>query len=480
MDLPVMPKKIAVTHPGKIGDALYALPAIRWLCEQHQCQADFFTSEYCRPLLEFMRSQSCIDDAIIPPDYSPERYDCGVQPWQMPVPSGYDMVYHLGFKSTPERRLVDWMSETVGGPKGLPVRYDIPHVETGLDKPYVVLAARGQTDYSETFRQLCAKCPVDVVQIGGKGESIPGYGIDRTGDDLLTTCNIIRDSIAFYGLMSSQLVLANGFQLPKIVPHSHQWDMRHVEWMPGNIYLANPTADQMLRCAGLGVRYGKCLSESDYSVTNDFEHIDSIRRMMELGGITHRFEHPHRRWEYGMALAALRSIDARTVLDVGGGGSIFAPAAAWINSDVTIVDPGECKAWVAAQSARIGKPLKYIQQEFTPDSVDSQFDCVTCLSVIEHVENDEQFVIDMARKVTPGGLLILTTDFHPSGQPQCDGHLRTYNAQDMAHLRNLLTARGFIDHGWWPEYSGYTPEVNGYTFASLVMRRQSAHSQMNG
>lgn len=466
-----MPRKIACTHPGKIGDALYALPAIRWLCERHGCQADFYTSEYCRPMEALMRAQSCIADFIVPPDYSPERYDCGVQPWQMPVPSGYDMVYHLGFKSTPERRLVDWMSETVGGPKGLPVQYDLPDgIETNLTKPYIVVAARGQNDYTELLRQVCAKSPVDVVQIGAAGEAIPGYGIDRTGEDLLTTLAIIRDATAFFGLMSSQLVLANGFKLPKVVPHSHQWDMRHVEWTPGNIYLANADSNLMLRCAGLATRYSKCLAEADYERTNDFEHLDAIRGL--LNGITHRYEHPHRRWEYGMTLAAVRSIDARSVLDVGGGGSLFAPAVAWINASVTIVDPGDCKAWVTAQSARIGKPLTYIQRGFTPDSVAGQFDAVTCISVIEHVEDDEQFLRDMASKVATGGLLCLTTDFHPTGQRQCDGHLRTYNADGMNHMRNVLTSLGFVDYGWWPDYTGYTPEVNGYTFASLIMQRR--------
>lgn len=461
--------KIACTHPGKIGDALYALPAIRWLCERHGCQADFYTSEYCRPMEPLMRQQSCISDFIVPPGYTPQRYDCGVQPWQMPVPDGYDMVYHLGFRMTPERRLADWISETVGGPKGLPVHYELPPCDTGLTRPYVVVAPRGQSDYSETFRQICAKCSIDVVQIGGRGEAISGYGIDRTGEDFVTTASIIKGAVAFFGLMSSQLVLANGFQLPKIVPHNHQWDMRHVEWTPGNIYLAGPTSGEMLRCAGLGLSYSKCLEMDDYSRTNDFEHLDSIRRLLD--GIDHRYEHPHRRWEYGMALAALRSIDARTVLDVGGGGSLFAPAAAWINADVTIVDPGECAGWVKAQSDRIGKSMRYIREEFTWLSVADQFDAVTCLSVIEHVENDELFLINMASKVADGGLLCLTTDFHPSGVAQCDGHLRTYSWEGMERLRAILVECGFTDHGGEPQYDRFTSQVNGYTFASLMMRK---------
>lgn len=463
--------KIACTHPGKIGDALYALPAIRWLCEKHDCQADFYTSEYCRPLEPLMRQQSCIADFIVPSDYSPENCSCGVQPFQMPVPSGYDMVYHLGFRSTPERRLVDWMSETVGGPKGLPVRYEIDPIETGLDQPYVVIAPRGQTTYLDSFTDLARICPLDVVQIGGPGEAMPGYGIDRTGADFVTTANIIKGASAFFGLMSSQLALANGFRLPKVVPHSNQWDMRHLEWTPGNVYLVDPTAEQMLAHAGLTTVYNKCLAESDYETTDSYQHVANIRH--HLRGVPHRWEHEHRRWEYGLTLSAIRSIDARTILDVGGGGSAFSPAAAWINAAVTIVDPGDCSTWVEAQANAIGKPMTYLQREFTPDTVEGQFDAVTCLSVIEHVEFPEGFVSDMADKVSPGGLLCLTTDFHPSGEAQCAGHLRTYNANGMERMRNMLAGRGFTIHGQAPDYSDFAPHVNGYTFASLVMRAAS-------
>lgn len=460
--------RIACTHPGKIGDALYALPAIRWLCEKHGCQADFYTSEYCRPMEPLMRQQSCIADFIVPPDYSPDNCSCGVQPFQMPVPSGYEMVYHLGFRSTPERRLVDWISETVGGPKGLPVRYEFETRDAEAHRPYVVLAPRGETTYCDAFRRLCAISPIDVVQIGGAGEAIPGYGIDRTGEDFVTTCNLIRGASAFFGLMSSQLVLANGFRLPKVVPHSNQWDMRHLEWNPGNIYLTDPTAEQMLANAGLSAANNKCLSETDYVTTDSYQHVINIRH--HLRGVQHRWEHPHRRWEYGLALSALRSIDARTVLDVGGGGSVFAPAAAWINAAVTIIDPGDCSTWVEAQSAAIGKPMTYIQKEFTGESIAGKFDAVTCLSVIEHVERDEEFLAGLVDKVSPGGLLCLTTDFHPSGETQCDGHLRTYNADGMNRLRGALTALGLRVHGQPPDYSDFAPHVNGYTFASLVMR----------
>lgn len=424
-----------------------------------------------------MRQQSCISDFIVPAEYNPARYDCGVQPWQMPVPSGYEMVYHLGFRMAPERRLVDWMSETVGGPKGLLVRYEFERTDTGLTRPYIVVAPRGQTDFTTLFARVCEQCPIEVVQIGAKGEAIPDIGIDLTGADFVTTCNILEGASAFFGLMSSQLVLANGFQIPKVVPHNNAWDMRHVEWTPGNIYLVTDSPAEMLRCAGLTMSFNKCLELSDYDTTNNFAHVDGVRH--RLKGVAHRYEHHHRRWEYGMTLAALRSIDARTVLDVGGGGSVFAPAAAWVNAAVTVVDPGDCAGWVKSQSERINKPIKYLQKEFTPDSIDGQFDCVTCLSVIEHVEFDEGFLDDMATKVAPGGLICLTTDFHPSGQPQCGGHLRTYNAVGMERLRRILAERGFETYGTGPDYSKYWPEVNGYTFASLVMRRKSqlSHSQ---
>jgi hypothetical protein len=51
----------------------------------------------------------------------------------------------------------------------------------------------------------------------------------------------------FAGIQSSHLVIANGFDMPKVVPHDGKsWDMRHVIYTDQHHYIVNPTGDQIL------------------------------------------------------------------------------------------------------------------------------------------------------------------------------------------------------------------------------------------
>jgi SAM-dependent methyltransferase len=188
--------------------------------------------------------------------------------------------------------------------------------------------------------------------------------------------------------------------------------------------------------------------------------------------------HPNRYWEYALALrCALRS-GAGTFLDVGGGGGLLSPAAARCGLEVTQIDPGHFGPLVAAQAARVGRPMAFRQcylHEHSPE----EYDVVASVSVIEHTPDDVAFLEELLRRTRVGGLIVLTTDFHPSGQPRVTGHLRTYNE---ARLEELVRPFGTDwDLGrlgtvsWWPhppDWSGFTPEVCDYTFASLVLQRE--------
>lgn len=248
-----METKIAFAHPGRIGDALYCLPAIRWICHQRDCQADFYTSSYCAPMKRLVEYQSYINEFIILDDYVVTGGDCGNQPWYMSVPDkGYDQIYQLGFQHTPDRFLANWLARVAGAPERLPIWYDFPTGYGGdwSKGNYIAIAPRGETSYSSLFKDLYYKCSeqIQVVQIGAEGE-----GFDReqdyTGVDLLETLEIISHAKAFVGLMSANLVLANGFpDLPKFVPHDGKsWDMRHVLYTPNHHYLADPTPEEIMR-----------------------------------------------------------------------------------------------------------------------------------------------------------------------------------------------------------------------------------------
>ncbi len=116
--------RIACAHPGKMGDALYSLPAIRELALRHGCKADFYTSSYCAPLRRIFEAQSCIDRFIVSEHYVLRDFSCGGQPWQVPVPDEYDAIYQLGFRELPHQPLPDHIATSVGLRTGLPVRYD--------------------------------------------------------------------------------------------------------------------------------------------------------------------------------------------------------------------------------------------------------------------------------------------------------------------------------------------------------------------
>lgn len=239
--------KIACSHPGKMGDAIYALPAIRKACEIDNAIADFYTSDYCKPLKKLFEYQSCINKVCIPDNYVIERMDMGVQPYQMPIDiSIYKRTYQMGFRWVPDRTIPDFIALSVGIPLPVVVEYEYPDFET-LDEPYVVIAPRGETSFKQLFLDFIAICPIPCVVIGGVGDDI-GDGYNQTGLNLLETTTWISKSIGFFGLMSSQLALANGFDIPKIAPHNGiNWDMRHVVYSDTNFYPVNPTVEEILR-----------------------------------------------------------------------------------------------------------------------------------------------------------------------------------------------------------------------------------------
>jgi SAM-dependent methyltransferase len=79
---------------------------------------------------------------------------------------------------------------------------------------------------------------------------------------------------------------------------------------------------------------------------------------------------------------------------------------------------------------------------------DSSFDAITCLSVIEHGVNVEQYFKEMARILKTNGLLFTSTDYWP--EPIDTGNQQAYGApiyvfdeQDVRRALSLAYANGF-------------------------------------
>jgi len=245
---------LAFTHPGKVGDLLYSLPTVKYICEAKGQQGDFWTSEYCYPIVRrLLERQSYIRRCILSPTYVIEGMDMGVRPSKVPVDvSLYETTYHLGFRSVPDSALPDFIARSVGSTWNGKIEYEYDDVET-LDEPYIVLAPRGETSYKNMFLDLIKSSPIKTVIIGGLGDLIgDGTALNKCGLDLVETLPWIAKSKGFIGLMSSQLVLANGCDVKRVSPHDGiHWDMRHVIYSDKNFYPVNPTAKEIINILGL-------------------------------------------------------------------------------------------------------------------------------------------------------------------------------------------------------------------------------------
>lgn len=120
-------KVIACSHPGKMGDCLYSLPAVKELCRKHSSKCDFYTSNWCaslRPIFEF---QPFIRRFIVDEEYVGVDY-LGIHPVDMDIPEGYDRVYQLGFRVFPDRFLPDFICNNFGLEKQ-PLKLEIPEMQ---------------------------------------------------------------------------------------------------------------------------------------------------------------------------------------------------------------------------------------------------------------------------------------------------------------------------------------------------------------
>lgn len=105
---------------------------------------------------------------------------------------------------------------------------------------------------------------------------------------------------------------------------------------------------------------------------------------------------------------------ARTLCDVGSGLGYFLDEARKSGYDTVGIEPSKRLADYAATHLKItpyvGELKKYI------DTKHAKFDIVTCIHVIEHVDNPKEFISLLLQLVKPGGILYIET-------PNSDSHL---------------------------------------------------------
>ena len=244
--------RYAFAHPGKIGDALFTLPTIKYICERDNATADFFTSNYCLPITPLFEYQSFIEKVIVPEEYIIRDMSCGVQPWEIPIPPGYDAIYQLGFRTTPDCALHTWIGRSAGIPDVPPPSYQYPDM-TFFEEPYIVISARNPTTFNDTILDFINICPIKTVQIGCPHEYLESKSVNMCHLNMLETVALMSKAVGFVGLPFSQLVLANGFpNLIKVAMHTGaHWNMSHLIYGPNNHYPVLPSPEEVLRLLNL-------------------------------------------------------------------------------------------------------------------------------------------------------------------------------------------------------------------------------------
>jgi 2-polyprenyl-6-hydroxyphenyl methylase/3-demethylubiquinone-9 3-methyltransferase len=107
--------------------------------------------------------------------------------------------------------------------------------------------------------------------------------------------------------------------------------------------------------------------------------------------------------------ASLKPLMGKSVLDVGCGAGLLCEPLARLGGDVTGIDAAPENISVAkAHAAQSGLPINYRAGELAQQGL-GQFDLVTSMEVIEHVADPAAFVGELAARLKPDGLMILST-----------------------------------------------------------------------
>jgi 2-polyprenyl-6-hydroxyphenyl methylase / 3-demethylubiquinone-9 3-methyltransferase len=103
-----------------------------------------------------------------------------------------------------------------------------------------------------------------------------------------------------------------------------------------------------------------------------------------------------------------RPLEGKTALDVGCGAGLLTEPLARLGARVTGIDAAPEVIAVAREHAA-AQALEIDYCNAAVEETDGQFDLITSLEVIEHVAEPQSFLNAIAKRLAPGGILILST-----------------------------------------------------------------------
>ncbi|WP_064428942.1 bifunctional 2-polyprenyl-6-hydroxyphenol methylase/3-demethylubiquinol 3-O-methyltransferase UbiG [Rickettsia sp. Tenjiku01] len=122
------------------------------------------------------------------------------------------------------------------------------------------------------------------------------------------------------------------------------------------------------------------------------------------------------------------------ILDVGCGGGLIATPLAAQGFNVTAIDALQSNIETATAYAKENDvKINYLQSTIEELESDKLYDVVICLEVIEHVENVQQFILNLVKHIKPNGMAIIST----------------INRTKKAYILGIIVAEYIL--GWVPK-----------------------------
>jgi len=142
------------------------------------------------------------------------------------------------------------------------------------------------------------------------------------------------------------------------------------------------------------------------------------------------------------------------ILDVGGGNGYVTRRLLDEGLDASLLEPGPEGALNAKLNRHIPEVICTTLEEacFVPESLSA----VGCFDVIEHIEDDRDFMEQVHDHLEPGGLFYATVPAHQGLWSLSDVHAHHYRRYNKRTITKLL------------EYSGFEVEFFTYLFSVLT------------
>lgn len=112
---------------------------------------------------------------------------------------------------------------------------------------------------------------------------------------------------------------------------------------------------------------------------------------------------------FGLDSRSIKPLTGKSALDIGCGAGLVCEPLARLGAEVTGVDAASDNVAAASAHAEAsGLDIRYMVGEVGALDIGT-FDLVTSLEVVEHVADKRAFLADVAARLAPGGLLVLST-----------------------------------------------------------------------